>query len=163
MPGHNVRHLFNCSKNETDLTYDDLWERPLEVAEFLKLTPEPLKALPSQNTYTLTYTKHTKHNKGTEACGNPWNLVLVGPSTVTTHTADAEPTVATSETLVTVRGLGRDDALDQDQNQSQIINESNKENECNEARKTNDNDENQETTTSNRAKKSILRPRNNHV
>ena len=78
MPGHNVKHLFNCSKNETDLTYDDLWERPLEVAEFPKLTPEPLKALPSHNTYTLTYTMLPKHNKGIEACVNPWNMLLIG-------------------------------------------------------------------------------------
>ena len=145
------------------------------MAEFLKLTPEPLKALPSpKNTYTITYTKHPKHNKGTDACGNPWNLVQhVGPSTVTTHTADADPTVATSETLVTVQGLGRDDALDQ----RQILNESNKENEeteneneCNQVsnqekpkRKTHDNDEKQVTTTSNQAIKRFLRPRNNHA
>ena len=70
MPGHKVEHLFNCTKNEMDLTYDDLWERPLDAAEFLKLKLEPIKALPSRNTYPLAYTKHPNH-KGTEACGNP--------------------------------------------------------------------------------------------
>ena len=29
---HDVNHIFNCSKNTTDLQLIDLWERPVEVA-----------------------------------------------------------------------------------------------------------------------------------
>ena len=98
--------------------------------------------------------------KRTEACGNPWNLVLVGPSTVTTHTADAEPTVATSETLETMRGLGRDDALDL---RNETTNES-KRYETNETYETNElrtNETNDETIETNARRR--LRPRKSRV
>ena len=34
-----VNHIFNSSKNSTDLKLIDLWERPLEVAKWLDLIP----------------------------------------------------------------------------------------------------------------------------
>jgi len=34
---HSVEHLFNCSAHPTQLTVQDLWDNPAEVADFLKL------------------------------------------------------------------------------------------------------------------------------
>ena len=39
---HNVNHIFNCSRNITDLKLIDLWERPVEVAKRLDLIPSVL-------------------------------------------------------------------------------------------------------------------------
>ena len=36
---HTVIHLFNCSSFPTRLTEDDIWEKPWDVAEFLRSTP----------------------------------------------------------------------------------------------------------------------------
>ena len=36
---HGVNHIFNCSKNTTDLNLIDLWERPVQVANWLDLIP----------------------------------------------------------------------------------------------------------------------------
>ena len=38
VPPHDVNHIFNCSKNTTDLKLINLWERPVEVAKWLNLT-----------------------------------------------------------------------------------------------------------------------------
>ena len=34
---HDTAHLFQCPQNPTDLSVRDLWHKPAEVAEFLKL------------------------------------------------------------------------------------------------------------------------------
>jgi len=34
---HSVEHLFNCSDHPTQLTVQDLWDNPAEVADFLNL------------------------------------------------------------------------------------------------------------------------------
>jgi len=34
---HSVEHLFNCSAHPTQLTVQDLWDNPAEVADFLNL------------------------------------------------------------------------------------------------------------------------------
>jgi len=34
---HSVEHLFNCSAHPTQLTVQDLWDNPVEVADFLNL------------------------------------------------------------------------------------------------------------------------------
>ena len=34
---HNVAHLFECAENETSLVLTDLWQKPREIADFLRL------------------------------------------------------------------------------------------------------------------------------
>ena len=34
---HDANHLFNCTSNPTTLTVENLWTKPVEVANFLKL------------------------------------------------------------------------------------------------------------------------------
>ena len=34
---HSLEHLFNCSAHPTQLTVQDLWDNPAEVADFLNL------------------------------------------------------------------------------------------------------------------------------
>ena len=36
---HDVKHIFNCKKNPTNLRPIDLWKKPVEVAKFLKGGP----------------------------------------------------------------------------------------------------------------------------
>ena len=46
---HDENHIFNCSKNTTDLNLNDLWERPVEVAKWLGLIPSVLHDRTAQN------------------------------------------------------------------------------------------------------------------
>ena len=46
---HDVNHIFNCSKNTTDLKLIDLWERPVEVAKVQDLIPSVLRYCTAQN------------------------------------------------------------------------------------------------------------------
>ena len=46
---HDVNHIFNCTKNTTDLKLIELWERPVEVAKWLDLIPSVLNDRTSQN------------------------------------------------------------------------------------------------------------------
>ena len=38
-PGHSVPHLFSCPPRPTDISVEDMWERPLVVAHFLLSVP----------------------------------------------------------------------------------------------------------------------------
>ena len=57
---HDTAHLFSCSANPTELTVTDLWTKPKEAAEFLKLDEDDNN---NNNEQTLNHSFTKSHEK----------------------------------------------------------------------------------------------------